>query len=302
MNVNILLHNHSSLPGDLAASLHDLLRLQENLGYRVLTDGFFSARDPVWLAIECVHGVEAGEPTDYFGAGLEVPRPVVRDHIHYARSTAAAHWRDAQALTQLPVKAVLPGPFTLAYLSGPTTGTGPYPSREALAEAWATALLAEFTALVDAGAQWIQLEEPALLRAPEAIRLVRDLLEPFWASRDRCRLVVSTWGEGATALYAQLHSLPADVVGVDLVSNPDLLDLIPHVGASQELYLGLLRPETATLPLADEAHHLQRILHNYELESLHIGPACGLEAVPPATAQTALQQLAQLAALVGHSG
>ncbi len=291
--MTFVVHNHSTLPPEIASSLADVLRIQEEAGCTVVTDGFYSSRDPVWLAIECVGGVEAGLAVDYFGAGFTVPRPVILDHLHYRANKAVEQWRIAQTESRQPVKTVFPGPLTLAQLSD--YGHGPYRDRGSLAEAWATALLPEFTALLEAGATWIQFDEPALLRNPQEIRLLRDLLEPFWEIRGAARIVVSTWGGNAASLYAQLHSLPADVVGVDLVRNPELIELIGEVGASQELYLGLAGPDSVGVDVPALEGRLHKSLRNYEFELIHLGPACGLGALPPQFATACLQEIAQLA-------
>lgn len=291
--ITVLTHNHSSLPPDFAPSLQLLLKEQESAGCSVITDGFYYTRDPAWLAIESVSGAEQGPPTDYFGAGFQVPAPLVREHLHYHRNVAVVRWLEAQNHSTRPVKAVLPGPFTLAYLGD--SSRGPYPSRESLAEAWATVLLPAFVDLVEAGARWVQIEEPAILREAQAIRFLRDLLEPFWQCRKTCKIVLSTWGPGASAAYAQLHSLPADVLGVDAVANEDLLELVAAVGASQELYLGLVRPDAQPASTTTLVRGLQRVLHTYPLDSLHLGPACGLQALPASAAFTVLQELATVA-------
>lgn len=290
--MTIVVHNHSALPPELGSSLAEVVRIQEEAGCTVLTDGFYSSRDPVWLAMECIEGVEAGLPVDYYGAGFMVPTPIVRDHLHYRRDAAVERWRAAQAESQYPVKAVLPGPLTLAQLADHRGS--PYRDRGSLAEAWATALLPEFVALVQAGATWIQLDEPAVLHCPEAIRLLRDLLEPFWESREGARLLVSTWGAPASPMYAQLHSLPTDVVGVDLVSNPELVDLISDVGASQELYLGLAGPNGTVFDGTAFERKLRKLLHNYEFSQIHLGPTCGLGALAPPSAAQLLRELGGL--------
>ncbi|MCX8072693.1 MAG: hypothetical protein N3C12_09610 [Candidatus Binatia bacterium] len=284
----IFIHNHSTLPPETASSLADVIRAQEEAGCTIVTDGFYSARDPVWLAIECVGGVEPGTPADYFGASFSVPTPVVRDHLHYQAAAAVERWRAAQSETERPVKAVLPGPLTLALLSD--YARSPYHDRESLAEAWATALLPEFTALVAAGAKWIQLDEPAILRMPDAVRLLRDLLQPFWDSREHATLLVSTWGAETEEMYAQLHSLPTDIIGVDVVMSPNLLDLIPEVGASQQLYLGVISP-VAKNRCDDLSVKIERILHNYEFPDLHLGPAAGLQSLEPRAAIDALREI-----------
>ncbi len=287
-----LAHNHSTLPADTAPSLGTVLHWQEELGCDVLTDGFFYSRDPVWLVLELTSGADPGGLQDYFGAGFSVPAPIIRDHLHSVRNAAVEHWRAAQEQASRPVKVVLAGPLTMAEL---TRDRGVYPTRAALSEAWATLLLEEVAALAEAGADWIQLDEPVILRRPSEVRFLRSLLEPIWEARGRARLIVSTWGPGAAPLYAQLHSIPADVLALDFVSEPGLLSLLGTVGASQELYIGVARANAEFPVLEDLAPSLVQALKRYHLPVVHFGPACGLGSASPERARAVLEYSARVA-------
>jgi len=76
-------------------------------------------------------------------------------------------FRYARARTQRPLKVTLPGPFTL---SGRLTyGSGEvYPDRISVAEAFVPILAAELERLVEAGATYIQVDEPSPAIHPEA--------------------------------------------------------------------------------------------------------------------------------------
>jgi 5-methyltetrahydropteroyltriglutamate--homocysteine methyltransferase len=76
-------------------------------------------------------------------------------------------YRYASTRTSKPIKVTLPGPFTL---SGRLTyGTGEvYPDRIAAAEAFVPILARELAGLVDAGASYIQIDEPSPAIHPEA--------------------------------------------------------------------------------------------------------------------------------------
>lgn len=281
--------NHSTLPSEEAHGLVDVLHWQWEAGCEVVTDGFFYSRDPVWLAIELTSGAQPGPLCDYFGAGFLVPTPVIQDRLHHERAAVVEHWRSAQEKSALPVKVVLPGPLSLTVLS---RDQGVYDSAAALCEAWATLLLAEVSLLVEAGVRWIQFDEPAVLQRPQEVRFLRSLLEPIWEARGPARLLLSTWGGGGAETYAQLHSLPADVVGIDAVSDAGILSLVGSVGASQELYLGLVRPD-GQLPLASPEFvaSLAYALKRYELENVHMGPSCGLRSLSAGKARRALAEI-----------
>jgi 5-methyltetrahydropteroyltriglutamate--homocysteine methyltransferase len=76
-------------------------------------------------------------------------------------------FRYASTRTSRPLKVTMPGPFTL---SGRLTyGSGEvYPDRIAVAEAFVPILAAELRGLVDAGAVYVQIDEPSPAIHPEA--------------------------------------------------------------------------------------------------------------------------------------
>jgi 5-methyltetrahydropteroyltriglutamate--homocysteine methyltransferase len=99
-----------------------------------------------------------------------------------------AEYTAARARTTRPLKATLPGPYTLSgrLRSGPGEV---YETRVAAAEAFVPILQAELRGLVDAGAEIIQVDEPSPAIHPDApadfAGLFNDAIEP---ARGRARL------------------------------------------------------------------------------------------------------------------
>src|SRR5690348_13025483 len=159
-------------PADLQEMLDDAvdlaLRDQEDAGVDVVTDGemrragFFTASfyghltglralPPRRLAGAAGHDQResyeiTGELTAPDGFGL------VAAHAYVTRRTAR------------PVKCTCPGPYTLAGRLSPGAGYG---DRMAIAHALGALINAELRALVDAGADFIQLDEPSYAVHPE---------------------------------------------------------------------------------------------------------------------------------------
>jgi 5-methyltetrahydropteroyltriglutamate--homocysteine methyltransferase len=176
-------------PVDLAEMLDDAvdlaLRDQEDAGVDVVTDGemrragFFTAEFYRHLT-----GVRALPSDRLLGAGghdqqhrFEVTEPITAPK----GLGAVADFRYAADRTSRPVKVTLPGPYTL---SG-RLRTGPsevYRDRVAAAEAFVPILRAELTALADAGATFIQIDEPSPAIHPDApadfAALLNDVVEP----------------------------------------------------------------------------------------------------------------------------
>jgi 5-methyltetrahydropteroyltriglutamate--homocysteine methyltransferase len=162
-------------PVDLEEMLADgvdlALRDQEEAGIDVVTDGemrragFFTAE-----FYRHVTGVRALPPDRRLGVGahdqqhrFEVTEPIeAPDGLGVVAEYVAARGR-----TTRPLKVTLPGPYTLS--GRLTSGAGQvYRDRNATAEAFVPILRAELEALVAAGADRIQVDEPSPAIHPDA--------------------------------------------------------------------------------------------------------------------------------------
>ena len=164
------------------AAIHD----QEEAGIDVLSDGemrragFFTAE-----FYRHVTGVRPLPPDRRLGAGAQdqqhrfevVERIAAPDGLG-----VVGEYRYARTRTSRQLKVTLPGPYTL---SGRLTyGAGQvYGDRNAAAEAFVPILRAELVALVDAGADVIQIDEPSPAIHPDApadfSALFNEAIEPI---------------------------------------------------------------------------------------------------------------------------
>ncbi len=176
-------------PADLAELLDDgvdlAMRDQERAGIDVISDGemrragFFTAEFYRHLT-----GVRALAPDRRLGAGAHdgLHRFGVDEAIAAPDGLGVvAEYRSARARTERPLKATLPGPYTLsgrlAYGPGEV-----YATRVAAAEAFVPIVAAEVRGLVDAGAEIIQVDEPSAAIHPDApadfVALLNAAIEP----------------------------------------------------------------------------------------------------------------------------
>jgi 5-methyltetrahydropteroyltriglutamate--homocysteine methyltransferase len=273
------------------AALDEIVHEQEHAGLDIVTDGQIRWYDPISHVMGAFDGVRINGLLRYFDTNFYFRQPVVQAAVKRRRPIAGEDFRLATLAARQPVKPVLPGPYTLARLS--VIESGAYASVTALAHALSESLVAEIEELAGAGAQLIQLEEPAILAHPEDIRLLRQLLEPLWAACGTARLVVATYFGDAEPLYAQLNSLPADILALDFTYSPRLPQTIAAVGASKILALGLVDGRNTRLEHADAiAEQVDTLLHHYALDAVHLLPSCGLEYLPRDRARAKFEVLA----------
>lgn len=100
-------------------------------------------------------------------------------------------------------------------------------------------------------------------------------------------------------MYAQLNSMPADIVALDLISSPQLVDVIAATGASKALGLGVVDGRTPGLEDPSAlAQQIDRMLSRYAFDAVHLMPSCGLASLPRACAQAKLALLASVRGLL----
>lgn len=158
----------------------ELLRLQEEIGVDLVTDGELTRDNFYSFVTEKLDGVQLmtlGEMLDVVEdkAGfeellktLDVPSFAIRNPTCVGRLKAKTplaldEFRFAQSQTDRPIKVPLPGPYILSRAMWVPEVTGQiYATKEELAEDVVELLSNEIRALAEAGVAFVQLDEPVL--------------------------------------------------------------------------------------------------------------------------------------------
>jgi 5-methyltetrahydropteroyltriglutamate--homocysteine methyltransferase len=194
-----------------------------------------------------------------------------------------AELREAQALG-IEAKPVLVGPATFVALGKPKEeGLDRW---GALLDAVADAYAEVVTRLAEAGARWIQLDEPALVcdRTPDELRAVARAYDRIArARRGDAKLLVQTYFGPAGESYETLARLPVDGVGLDFVRGPENLDLLERHGlpAGRVLVAGVVDGRNVWVTDLDaRLALLERLADRVGPDALWVAPSCSLLHVP----------------------
>ncbi len=269
-----------------------VIKEQEQCGLDEVTDGLIRWDD---LADPCARsfgGMKRGGLLRFFDNNVYYRQPLVDGPIAFKPATAA-HFALARQQASKPLKAVLPGPFTLASLSQDAY----YKNREKLTLALAEALHQEALALQEAGATHIQFDEPSLCKTPGEIDLAREALGIVTRGLKAATSVFVYFGSVQGDLAAGLFHLPVDRIGVDCVSKPGNLDavLAAYTGG-KDVVLGLVDARNTKMESAgDLAAVLKRAAQRIPAGKLWLSPSCGLEFLPHDRAVAKLRLVVQAA-------
>ncbi len=284
---------------ELRATQDDVVRAaigeQEAAGIDIVTDGHARWDDILTPIARTITGFEIGGLLRFFDNNVYYRRPVCVGELEWGGPSSVEAFRFAASVATKPVKVVVPGPVTFAHLSVDEH----YGDHESFVLAVARVLAQEAFELEAAGARYIQIDEPALLGAPEdlelagrALGIIADELKG-----DETEVTLATYFGDAKRLGEAIYELPADVFGFDLVSGPENRVLIDNLPDGKKVQVGLLDARNTKLEDVDTlARDIDALVEQFGSERVLVSPSSGLEFLPREKARAKLERLGEATA------
>jgi 5-methyltetrahydropteroyltriglutamate--homocysteine methyltransferase len=281
------------------------IRDMERAGVDILTDGEIrreSYSNRFATALEGMDIENPGVALDRTGHPNPVPR--VAGPIHRRNPVLVRDLRFLREQTERPIKATVPGPFTMSQQAQDDY----YRDEEALAMALADAVRAELADLFAAGADVVQIDEPYLQARPEQAR--RYALAAI--NRAVCGAPGTTVLHTCFGYAHVVHQRPdgypfleeladADVDQISLESAQQRVDLsILSALRHKVVVLGVLDldDDSPVETVEDVASRIRAALQFVDAERLILSPDCGMKYLRRQTAFAKLRAMTQAAALV----
>lgn len=283
---------------DLKAAQDELARSiikeQEEAGIDVVTDGHARWEDILTPFARHISGFEIGGLLRWFDNNVYFRRPIVTGKVDWRGPSSVESFKFASSVTDRTVKAVIPGPITFARLSIDEY----YSDHEKFVEALAKVLAQEAFELEAAGAKVIQIDEPALLDAPEDLELAQRTVGIIRSElkNSETQTILATYFGDAKRLGTELFDIPADGYGFDLISGPENLNLIKQVPDGKKVQAGILDARNTKLEdPGDLQKTISELVGAVGEERLLLSPSAGLEFLPREKARAKLHRLAEAA-------
>lgn len=164
--------SQSELSAAEDTAIVDVVRLQERLGLRFVTDGEFRRRSYHSffyqqlgdLSIDTVDGANAKGATGEGGSGAQ-PAALVKGRVQWTRPINVGDFNFLKARTKLLPKITIPGPCALHFRGGDAAVlSSAYRDTDQFWEDTVEAFTRELTALADAGCRYVQIDETAFAK------------------------------------------------------------------------------------------------------------------------------------------
>jgi 5-methyltetrahydropteroyltriglutamate--homocysteine methyltransferase len=279
---------------------------QERAGIDIVSDGELRRDNDVDYFLARIPGVDIAQRAksdyyDYYEAQVTAPLP------EDDKSTLglAADFEFTRQLTEQPVKFSFTGPFSL---SRRITGAA-YADPAELVRSLARRLNLEARSLADAGADFLQIDEPFLAGYPdqaglavEAVNIVTDGVPVTWALHV-CygnRHARPSWEGHYNFLFPAVLDAHVDQLVLEFARKGlEDLKLIEQYAWPASLGLGVIDVKSAAVETPDlVAARIRRALEYVAPGRLMINPDCGLRHLAPDVARRKLHAMVAGTAIV----
>src|SRR3989337_2753947 len=176
---------------------------QVEAGIDLITDGQIRCDDAQTYFARQLTGFAINGLQRYFDTNIYYREPVAEREVAWTAPIAVRDYEFAHAHSARPVKAVITGPFTLAALSR----NQHYANRRTYMQALADALNHELRALQHAGAQVLQIDEPAICRHAQEYDLFADAIQRLLSGISAKTILCMYFGD-IGGIYPRVLDLP----------------------------------------------------------------------------------------------
>lgn len=262
---------------------------QVEAGIDLITDGQIRWDDAQTYFARQLTGFAINGLQRYFDTNIYYREPVAEREVAWTAPMAVRDYEFAHAHSARPVKAVITGPFTLAALSR----NQHYANRRTYMQALADALNHELRALQHAGAQVLQIDEPAICRHAQEYDLFADAIQRLLSGISAKTILCMYFGD-IGGIYPRVLDLPCDVLGLDFVAGYRNWEILGRAPFSKDLMFGILDARNTRVESVDEVvAAIGKVTAMVPAERLMVSPSAGLEFLPRSVAKRKLQRLVE---------
>jgi 5-methyltetrahydropteroyltriglutamate--homocysteine methyltransferase len=250
----------------------------ERAGLDTVVDGEMRRNEMVEFFAYRIDGYDFNGRVKVWGHNY-FDKPSVVDEVEYDEPWLVDEFEFTSEAAEKPVKVPITGPYTLASWSFNEV----YDTEADLAYDLADLVNEEIEKLVEAGAQYIQIDEPALATTPDDHAIVGECLERIVAGiPEDVRIGLHVCYGDYSRIYPELNDYPIDEFDVELCNGGyEQIDVFTEPEFEPDLALGVVDAHTAEVEsVAEIKENVKEGLKVVPPEKLTISPDCGLKLLP----------------------
>ena len=265
----------------------------ERAGLDVVVDGEMRRNEMVEFFAYRIDGYEFNGPVKVWGHNY-FDKPSVVSDVEYDDTWLVDEYEFTADVADRSVKVPITGPYTLANWSFNEA----YEDDEALAYDLADLVNEEIEKLVDAGARYIQIDEPALATTPDDHAIVGECLERIADGiPEDVRIGLHVCYGDYSRIYPEILEFPVDEFDLELANGDyDQLDIFTEPEFTKDLALGVVDAHVADVESVEQIEaNIRKGLEIVPPERLIVSPDCGVKLLPREVAYEKMVNLVEAA-------
>jgi len=282
---------------DLKEAYDDAARLitheHERAGLDTVVDGEMRREEMVEYFAHRIPGYEFNGPVKVWGHNY-FDKPSVVSEVEYDEPWLVDEFEFTAGVASRPVKVPITGPYTLARWSFNEA----YDDTESLAYDLADLVNEEVRGLVDAGARYVQIDEPALATTPDDHPIVGESMERIVDGiPEDVRVCLHVCYGDYSRIYPEINDFPIDEFDVELCNDGyEQIDVFRDTEFEPDLALGVVDVHDAEVEsVAEIKRNIQQGLKVVSPDRLTVSPDCGVKLLPREVAYRKISNMVQAA-------
>jgi len=279
--------------GDLREAHDDAARVitreHERAGLDTVVDGEMRREEMVEYFAHRIPGYEFNGPVKVWGHNY-FNKPSVVSAVEYDEPWLLDEFEFTAGVAEKPVKVPITGPYTLARWSFNEA----YEDEAALAYDLADLVNEEVEGLVEAGARYVQIDEPALATTPDDHAIVGECIERIVDGiPDEVRICLHVCYGDYSRIYPEINDFPIDEFDVELCNDGyEQIDVFGEPDFEPDLALGVVDVHDAEVESVEEIKsNIREGLKVVPPERLTVSPDCGVKLLPREVAYRKIENL-----------
>ena len=254
-----------------------ILEEHERAGLDAVVDGEMRRNEMVEYFARRIDGYEFRGPVKVWGHNT-FDKPSVVDEVERDEPWVVDEYRFAADVAERPVKVPITGPYTLG-----TFCFDEVYGDDRLIYDLAELVREEVQDLVDAGARYVQIDEPALAMTPEDHAVVDDCLERIVAGLpDDVRVGLHVCYGDYSRIYPEVLEFPIDELDLELANNDyEQLEVFAEPEFTMDFAPGVVNVHDAEVEsVAEIKANIRTALEIVPPERLVVSHDCGPKLLP----------------------
>ena len=285
----------------------DIIEDQIECGIDIITDGEVRRENYIHYHCRHINGIDFNRLTKKTArtGNYECFIPTIISKVKAEKEFLTNDWLTSQKLSSKPVKITIPGPLTIS----DTIANEYYSSIKEMTKDLSEAINVEIKRLVNAGCQYIQIDEPLFARKPEdAINFgIENLERCFHGCKENIekithiccgypnKLDAINYPKAPLKSYFDisktLNYSTIDTISIEDAHRHNNLELL-ELYDNKKIILGLIKIADSKIETVEEINNrIKQALMHIEKERMIAAPDCGLGLLPQKLVKIKLKNL-----------